>query len=176
MQEFSIVKGGSAHATQVGALAGVVIPTAYDRAGLSPEQREENKKVAAMAQPVFESSVAADDRGVFVALDDGGNVAGFVIAIRYSAHSAEIDWIVVDPAHHGKSVAQSLLAAALAWIGPDSEIRLGVITYNRRAISFYKRNGFEETSRGGGNHLIPRMLMVRPARSNAGRDKERLSQ
>jgi len=77
------------------------------------------------------------------------------------ADMPEIDWLIVAPEHQGKGAARLLMDRALAWIGEDVPVKLGVIHFNARAIAFYKKLGFEDTGRIVGRHKIPRRLLVR---------------
>jgi ribosomal protein S18 acetylase RimI-like enzyme len=139
---------------------------AFDHPDLTDEQRAENQWVADIAPGTYERSLADPERRVFVARV-AGTSAGFVIVDRGAAGCPEIDWLIVAPEYHGRGVAQALMGAALAWLGDETDIRLGVIHYNARALAFYRKYGFVDTRRVSGSHRIPRRLLVRP-RSRAG--------
>ena len=58
----------------------------------------------------------------------------------------EIERIYVKSSHHGKKVGQLLYSKALdiAFLKDKKYIWLGVWEENKRAVNFYKKNGFEE--------------------------------
>lgn len=60
--------------------------------------------------------------------------------------SLEIERIYVKSSHHGKKVGQLLYEKALEIASEEEKkyIWLGVWEENKRAVSFYKKNGFEE--------------------------------
>jgi len=60
--------------------------------------------------------------------------------------SLEIERIYVKSSHHGKKVGQLLYEKALEIASEEGKkyIWLGVWEENKRAVSFYKKNGFEE--------------------------------
>ncbi len=117
-----------------------------------------------MARDACLQAVVNEERGIWVAYD-GSQVAGFIIANRVTDECPEIDWLIVPPEFQGRGVAQKLMEAALDWIGKDTEVKLGVIRYNRRAIAFYEKYGFKDTVRLAGKHKIPRILMKRSGSS-----------
>lgn len=59
--------------------------------------------------------------------------------------SQQLNALYVDPALHGKGVGKALLDAALALprVRDGHTLYLDVWEENRRALSFYQRNGFE---------------------------------
>jgi ribosomal protein S18 acetylase RimI-like enzyme len=134
---------------------------AFDHPDLTAEQRAENAWVADIAPDTYARSLADPARRVLVARV-AGVAAGFVIADRAAAPCPEIDWLIVTPAFHGAGVARVLMDAALAWLGDDTDVQLGVIHYNARAIAFYRKYGFADTGRTSRRHAIPRRLLVRP--------------
>ena len=82
-------------------------------------------------------AVVNEDREIWVAYY-GGQMASFIIANKMADECPEIDWLIVPLEFQGKGVAQKLMEAALDWIGYDTEVKLGVIHYNHRAIAFYE--------------------------------------
>lgn len=60
--------------------------------------------------------------------------------------SLEIERIYVKSSHHGKKVGQLLYEKALEIASAEGKkyIWLGVWEENKRAVSFYRKNGFEE--------------------------------
>jgi GNAT superfamily N-acetyltransferase len=67
---------------------------------------------------------------------------------------------------HGKGVADALTETALDWFDQTKPVVLGVVSYNSRARSFYKRWGFQDVE--GSERLfdgkIPEVMMEREGR------------
>ena len=91
----------------------------------------------------------------------GQQLIGFVISSLHGPEDRELDWLMVDPDHHGKGIADQLMRAGLDWLDPMKPIWLNVIAYNDRAIGFYRRYGFkiDETAKTG--HTVPHEIMRR---------------
>lgn len=90
---------------------------------------------------VFETALCSDNHTVYVATSDE-TLLGYVIAIH---DTPEIDWIMVDPASHGRGAGKALMIAALdalAEKGARSNVRLTVVAHNERAKAFYRKFGF----------------------------------
>ncbi|WP_428068706.1 GNAT family N-acetyltransferase [Chryseobacterium gambrini] len=84
---------------------------------------------------------------------DGENAVGYLKINFGNAQtelqdesSVEIERIYVKSSHHGKKVGQLLYSKALdIAVSKDKKyIWLGVWEENKRAVNFYKKNGFEE--------------------------------
>lgn len=144
----------------INAFAAEAIYPAFNQPDLTPEQRAENDRIVSITHEACLKSVKEKDREVFVAFCDE-KLAGFIIVDKAAELCPEIDWLIIGPKYQGKGVAQELMNVALAWLGPDTEVKLGVIHYNQRAIAFYKKYGFKDTGRIAGTHKIPRKLMIR---------------
>jgi ribosomal protein S18 acetylase RimI-like enzyme len=145
------------------AFVAAAIKDAFYRPGLTAEEIAENDRIVSVAERTAREAVDHPHRAIFVAKDDDGRLAGFVIVDRKDAAMPELDWLIVAPEWQGKGVAGRLMEQALAWAGAGVPVQLGVIHFNARAIAFYKKWGFEDTGRIVGRHKIPRRLMVRPA-------------
>ena len=50
---------------------------------------------------------------------------------------------MVHPDQHGSGLAAALMAEGTEWLGADRPMWLTVIQHNHRAISFYRKFGFE---------------------------------
>ncbi len=69
-----------------------------------------------------------------------GAVRGFL-----HAHDANGPWVnsfYVDPPAWRSGIGRALLATALEYFGPGASVGLQVVTYNDRAIAFYRAMGF----------------------------------
>jgi ribosomal protein S18 acetylase RimI-like enzyme len=91
---------------------------------------------------------------VFVAEVDG-DVAGFV-ALAEEDDAAQVDELLVAPAHEGEGVGRQLLDWAEGWaISREARVlRIVVEGDNRAALDFYSRAGFV----GAGPDLLERVL------------------
>lgn len=77
---------------------------------------------------------------------DKGEVIGFSVTRKWDDHN-EIRAIYVLPDFQWKGVGKRLFEKGLEWLGSDKEIRIGVASYNKKAIDFYKNFGFVENIR-----------------------------
>ncbi|SEO66051.1 Acetyltransferase (GNAT) family protein [Halogranum amylolyticum] len=95
--------------------------------------------------------VAENDHCVTVAVDDDGEVAGYVFVLPASLgfvwDAAVLNELFVAPEHRGTGVADDLMEAALTLARgmelPLDRIVLDVDRENDRAQAFYDRYGFE---------------------------------
>lgn len=97
---------------------------------------------------------------------EGDNVIGFVHAFNTEGEQ-ELKALYVDKDHKGSGLAQKLMKEVNEWVDKTKPIKLGVATYNQRAINFYINQGFEKLPNS--EHLfadkIPTLTMMR----NGGR-------
>jgi len=94
-----------------------------------------------------------DDNMVILVVKVAGRLAGYALIARAAApsqvHSSarlELRKFYIDVAYHGRGVADALMKAVLAVIAADGTqdaIWLTVFSGNDRAVSFYKRWGFQ---------------------------------
>ena len=77
----------------------------------------------------------------------------------------------MDPDYQGSGLGTKLVESAEAWLG-NIPIHLEVVTYNHKAITFYKKLGFVETSIPPRDPIIlksgkriPEMTMMRSTTS-----------
>ncbi len=89
-------------------------------------------------------------------------LAGFVIATVHAPDSRELDWLFVDPDHHGSGIAAALMRAGMSWLGEGQSVWLSVARHNARAIAFYARHGFMIDPNATTPHAMPHFIMRRP--------------
>ncbi len=77
----------------------------------------------------------------WVAKDDD-TIVGWAVALRKDQVN-ELAALYVLPTYQGRRVGARLMAAALDWLGSERNADLTVAAYNRKAIGFYKRWGFQ---------------------------------
>jgi ribosomal protein S18 acetylase RimI-like enzyme len=107
-----------------------------------------------------------DDKMSFVAERDDGSIAGYAMAAMDEKGDVMLDRLHIEPQEFGTGLAVDLLHAVLAAHAGIPSIALEVIEGNDRAISFYRKNGFETVewrpaAHGVGGHasLIMRRLL-----------------
>lgn len=102
-------------------------------------------------------------KGSFVAKNKDGNIIGMIGYFRDDKGKQELGAIYVDKSYQGKGIASMLMDRMFEWANPKEDIQLGVVTYNNRAKSFYKKWGFEENegSEGLFDDKIPQIKMTR---------------
>ena len=93
--------------------------------------------------------VAEGDPDIFyrVAKDEHGDVVGFVMATKTGEpnRSNNLEALYLLQRAQGRGLGAELMSQALGWLGQEKPIKLGVISYNDKAIDFYKKFGFELT-------------------------------
>ena len=128
--------------------------------GLTAEQVDANRRIPLLGGQAFFEAAASDARHLAAAFA-GNRLAGFMIATRHGAEDHELDWLMIDPRHHGSGLADALMEAGIKWLGSGGAIWLTVIKHNRRAISFYRRFGFEIDCASELNRVVPTWIMRR---------------
>lgn len=134
----------------------------FYRDGLTPQQLAANDRIVAISAEYALRAIVSP-RQHFAAAIVGGAFAGYVIATVHGADDLELDWMMVHPHFHGSGVAQVLMNQGLAWLGLDRPIWLNVIQHNQRAISFYRKFGFEIDPDARTRHVVPHFIMRRKA-------------
>lgn len=99
------------------------------------------RRIAYLKEKLAETERA--DGATFVAKVDG-KVVGYVDP-SIEEGKRRIGAIYVEPEAQGKGIGGRLMQKALEWHGRDKDIFLEVVAYNKNAISFYQRFGFEQT-------------------------------
>lgn len=92
-------------------------------------------------------------RAEHMSVDDGINytlvastttkIVGYGRAVKGDTWD-EIVTLYVLPEWQGKGIGSKLLTDLLIWLGPDRNVTLGVVLYNKKAIRFYKKFGFQQ--------------------------------
>jgi ElaA protein len=88
----------------------------------------------------------------------GGGAAACLRVLR-EGEGWVIGRVCCAKAHRGTGLSARLMAAALAWLGPEAEVRLGAQTY---AAGFYRKFGFTEDGEEYVEDGIPHVPMRRP--------------
>lgn len=81
--------------------------------------------------------------GVWVAVDEQGHILGFV-APKIEHEKARVGAIYLRPEVQGKGIG-SLLLEEVKKLYAHHSIYLDVVSYNHKAIEFYKKHGFRAT-------------------------------
>lgn len=98
-----------------------------------------------------------------------GTIIGFIMARRIDP--AEITAMYVLQAYRGQGIAQQLMQAALEWIGPEVPVRVQAAYYNARALAFYRKCGFADTTERVDPYILPlgspmpQTLLIMPPRT-----------
>ncbi|UTP40658.1 GNAT family N-acetyltransferase [Phenylobacterium sp. LH3H17] len=136
--------------------------TTFHREDLTPAQLAANRRIVEISHS---SCVAAaqNEHQHLAAAFVGARLAGYVIATRHDDDDLELDWLMVEPRYHGAGVGAALMQSGIDWLGADRPLWLNVISYNERAIAFYRRFGFEIDPNAATPHAIPHRIMRRPS-------------
>jgi ribosomal protein S18 acetylase RimI-like enzyme len=132
----------------------------FYRDGLTETQLAANRRIVGISDVTCRAAVDNPRQLLATGMCDG-RLAGFVIATVHADDDRELDWLMVDPEHHGSGLAAALMEAGMAWLGADRPMWLNVIAYNERAIRFYQRFGFAIDPEAATTHAIPHSIMRR---------------
>ena len=99
----------------------------------------------------------------WVALDKSGKVVGMTNPYIDEDGCQQVGSLYVDKAWHGKGIGAALMQKVIDWFDPATPIELGVVAYNERAKTFYRKWGFEEVpdSEDLFDGKIPEIKMIR---------------
>ncbi len=83
------------------------------------------------------------------------------LQLRKENMSLWLCWVLIEESYRGKGCAQALLSHTEGRVKSEfnlDEYYLNVRKNNKRAISFYERNGFVKISEGEGNFQMKKLL------------------
>ena len=89
---------------------------------------------------------------------DGGGVAACLRVLRDGEAAWVIGRVCCAKDRRGTGLSARLMEAAMTWLGPEAEVRLGAQTY---AAGFYRRFGFAECGEEYIEDGIPHLPMRR---------------
>lgn len=128
---------------------------------LSEEQVEANARIPLLAREVYFQAAQSEHQHLAAAFA-GERLAGFMIATRHGPGDHELDWLMVDPEHHGSGLADLLMREGMAWLGMERPMWLTVLRHNERAIRFYRKYGFDIDEGSDLRRAVPSWIMRRP--------------
>lgn len=122
------------------------------------EQQRSPEKMAARRKRFEESGHTG-----WIAKDQAGNIVGATNPHIDELGVQHVGSLYVDKAFHGTGVGSALMQKVIEWSDPKKPITLGVVTYNERAKSFYKKWGFVEVpdSETLFAEVVPEIMMIR---------------
>lgn len=106
-------------------------------------QKKQNK-----AEKLKRIQTEIDDVNTYtkVATSQDGLVVGMIFGKKTSASEATLGALYLEPSYIGKGNGRLLIDGFIEWLGESVECNLFVVGYNKRAIDFYKKYSFQETS------------------------------
>lgn len=123
-----------------------------EKAGITKEEIEQ--KFAVDDTEEGQSAIEARKQGfkdplihTWVAKDKA-EIVGFCVASKKDNKNTILALYVL-PDYQGKGIGTNLIKASFDWLGDKQDIYVAVASYNNQAISFYKKNDFEETGEKG---------------------------
>ncbi len=86
-----------------------------------------------------------------------GEICGWLAATLLLAETAELEFVMVQPAHRGRGLGRSLVTRWLAWarVQGATEAFLEVRASNQAALALYRGLGFVDGSRRRGYYTQP---------------------
>lgn len=112
--------------------------------GITPEDviykfGDIQKKIEKRAQ--FLTAIQTATNKTYRVATENNNIIGFIYGHKGNPYHY-LESLYVDPDHQHKGVGTGLFQDLLIWLGNDAEIELSVVSYNSKAIAFYKKMGF----------------------------------
>lgn len=116
-----------------------------------------------------ESIQNSDEYTLSVVAEADGRIIGNSVFIRKPEKERnKLATMYVHPEYHGMGVGAALAKEGFQWLGSEKPVVLEVAKYNRRAIEFYRKFGFEIAGDGKSpvadlpsGATIPEYLMVK---------------
>ena len=100
------------------------------------------------AEKIKRIQAMIDDTNIYtkVAQNQNDKVIGMIIGEKTSPTLATLRSLYLEPSYIGKGNGRLLMDGFIEWQGNGFECDLFVVGYNKRAIDFYKKYGFEISS------------------------------
>lgn len=96
-----------------------------------------------------------------------GEIVGFLIGQEHEEIN-EICAIYVSPTFHRQGIGSRLMAEAMKQLNPGKKTKLNVVSYNKKAINFYKKHGYIENGPFDDKHghlpngkILPEIEMIK---------------
>ena len=90
----------------------------------------------------IKDSISDANKYFKVAKDGQGQVVGFIFGEKTANNRAILGSLYLKPRLIGKGNGRLLMDGFVKWLGKGLECELFVVSYNNRAINFYKKYGF----------------------------------
>lgn len=119
-----------------------------DQLGITPEWLEARNQMQRSAEALErrKARLKSTDSHGWVALDSVGNVIGLTGSFVDAEGHQHVGSLYTAKEWHGKGVGSALMERVIGSFDAAKPIELGVVTYNERAKSFYRKWGFEEVA------------------------------
>jgi len=79
---------------------------------------------------------------------DRDKIIAFCVARKENSEH-RIGAIYVLPDYQRRGIGGLLITKAFVWLGKKNDIFINAVSYNQKAIGFYKKHGFIETGKRG---------------------------
>ena len=99
---------------------------------------------------------------LFSVATEGSIVLAMLFASKINSNQ-QIEALYVDKKYHGTGLATDLMNDALNWFDKSIPIYLEVVSYNKRAIAFYLKYGFE-IQEGSEHEFVDKMPAIKMIR------------
>ena len=86
------------------------------------------------------------ENSLFLVAKDSGAVVG-VCRLKKEENYNELEAIYVLPSYQGKGIGKMLWDRAVEFLGDKKDVIVHVVTYNEKAINFYKKIGFVDSGK-----------------------------
>lgn len=117
------------------------------RQDIESKDFESHEKIEKIKKLIQDNS---SNPNTWVAKIEDNEIVGFGVATHTDNEMPnQLNALYVLPEHQGIGVGAGMMLTMLDYLGNEKEISLGVVQYNKQAISFYQRFGFVVT----GEHI-----------------------